>query len=282
MKFKPQAILLTIVLLGALAAGIVCCYTMPFFSETSLWDDKIGQIALIGVFALACILGLLRGRLKKQSHIEGDVVIRHGVGSFIEHWYTAWGIFAAFASGILLGFTLGFGLMGPVAQSVETTISSLNFHYFAVCFTVFGGALFTCDYISTGNFRALVPYWHEVTRGFLGKYTLRNYWIEPDKYMASQKAAAVPYYLIGVICFLSGAIKFGAHLISMPVLLDGIATIFHDWFALFIIFYTCVHVMIVVILGHWGEFWSWWTFEVKVKEMKHEFGLWLDKLQGIK
>ncbi len=277
-RFKPQAIILTIVLFAALAGGIVASYTV--LKDVSLWDNKIGQYVLIGIFVLGCILGFMRGRLKKQSRIEKGVVIRHGMGSFIEHWYTAFGIFAAAVSGTILGLSLGFGMIGPFAHTAGETVAPLNFHYFAVCLICFGGALFVCDYIANWNIWYLVPKWHEVIKGFIGKYTYRNYWEEPDKYMASQKAAAVPYFLIGVVCFLSGAVKFAAHMISMPAIIDGIATLVHDYFGIFIIFYTCVHVMIVVVLGHWASFWSWWTFDMTLEDTKHHFLVWYDKLRG--
>ena len=277
-RFKLAAIILTIVLLAALAAGVVLSYTV--LKDLCLWDYPIGQYALIGVFVASIIAGALRAKLAKPSRIEGGVVVRHGIGSFIEHWYTAFGIFAAFVSGVILGLTLGFCLIGPFAHTAADVVAPLNLHYFAVILLTFGGGLFTTEYIFRGNIWYMVPKWHEVIKGFLGKYTYQNYWEEPDKYMASQKSAAVPYYLIGVVCFLSGAIKFGSHIITLNGLLVGLATMVHDYFALFIIFYTCVHVMIVVILGHWASFWSWWTFDMTFHETKHHFKIWYEKLGG--
>ncbi|MCL2150054.1 MAG: cytochrome b/b6 domain-containing protein [Dehalococcoidia bacterium] len=278
-----KIIITLVILLVATAAGVYLAYSpldsFTALNNASLFDNSTACWALVGVATAGLILGAARAFLKKKSEIQRDVVTRHGIGSFISHWFTAFGIFAAIASGIIMGMYFGFWAIGPFASTSGTVISPLNLHYFAVALTLFGAFFFVGDYIFSRNLTLLIPNLQDITKGFIGKYFLRRPWTREDKYLSSQKSAFVPYILIGLVVLVTGAVKVAAHIWPLKASIWGWATIAHDWFAAFTILYTIVHVALVVFLGHWPAFWSWFTGTMKTHEVEHEHAVWYEDLQ---
>jgi len=278
-----RIIVVLVILLAATIAGIFLAYNPPdsftAINNASLFDNVAACWALVGVAGVGFVLGAARGLLKKKSEIQRDVVTRHGVGSFISHWYTAFGIFLAIASGILMGMYFGFWTIGPFATTPQAIVAPLNLHYFSVVLILFGAFFFVADYIFARNFSLLIPNLQDVTKGFIGKYFLRRPWTREDKYLSSQKSAAVPYLLIGLVVLITGAIKVAAHIWPLSASIWGWATIAHDYFAAFMLLYTIVHVALVVLLGHWPAFWSWFTGTMKTHEVEHEHAVWYEDLQ---
>ncbi len=278
-----RILVVLVILLAATAAGVYLAYNPPTsfsaINGASLFDNTVACWALVGVAVAGFVFGAARALLKKKSEIQRDVVTRHGIGSFISHWFTAFGIFAAIASGLLMGMYFGFWAIGPFASTPGAVVSPINLHYFAVVLTLFGAFFFVGDYIFSRNFSLLIPNLQDVTKGFIGKYFLRRPWTREDKYLSSQKSAFVPYILIGLIVLITGAIKVAAHIWPLKSSFWGWATIAHDYFAAFMILYTIVHVALVVFLGHWPAFWSWFTGTMKTHEVEHEHAVWYEDLQ---
>jgi len=283
-----KLIITLVALLVATAAGIFFAYFPPdsftALNNASLFDNTTACWALVGVAAVGFVLGGARGLLKKKAVLKPDVVVRHGVGSFISHWYTAFGIFMAIVSGIIMGIGLGlwtFRLwtIGPFAKTTGAVVSSLNLHYFAVVLTLFGSFFFVGDYLFSRNPSLLIPNLQDITKGFIGKYFLRRPWTREDKYLSSQKSAAMPYFLIGLVVLVTGAVKVAAHIWPLKASFWGWATVAHDIFAVFIVLYTIIHVALVVFLGHWPAFWSWFTGTMKTHEIEHEHKVWYEDLQ---
>jgi cytochrome b subunit of formate dehydrogenase len=236
--------------------------------------------ALVGVAVVGLILGAARGRLKKRSEIRGAVVIRHGIGSFISHWATALGIFVLMASGIIIGLSLGFWTLGPFVKTPGTVVAPLDLHYFAVVMTLLGGFFFAGDFLFGRDWQELTPNMTDVIQGFIGKYMLRRKWEKESKYLSSQKAAFVPYVLIGIVLVITGAIKVAAHIWPIKATVWGWATVLHDYFAVFIVLYTIVHVGLVVLLGHWPALWSWFTGTMPAHLVEHEHPVWDQELKS--
>jgi cytochrome b subunit of formate dehydrogenase len=278
-----RIILVLVILLAATAAGVFLAYNPPdsftAMQNASLFDNATADWALVGVAAAGLILGAARGLLKKKSEIKGDVVTRHGVGSFISHWGTGVGIFVAIATGLLMGMFFGFWTIGPFASTPEAVVSPVNLHYFAVALILFSSFFFVGDYIFGRNPKLLIPNMDDVIKGFIGKYFLRRPWTREDKYLSSQKAAFVPYILIGLVVLITGALKVASHVWDLKASVWGWATVLHDYFAAFVILYTIVHVGLVVFLGHWPAFWSWFTGTMKTHEVEHEYPVWYEDLQ---
>ena len=71
-----------------------------------------------------------------------------------------------------------------------------------------------------------------------------------------------------------------AHRLDITADVWSWATIIHDWFTVFIILYTIVHVLIVLLLGHWPYFLSWFTGTVSTKQIEHHNPIWYEELTG--
>lgn len=278
-----KIVITLVVLLVATAASIFFAYS-PLDSFTvmngaSLFDNSAACWVLAGIAIGGFVLGAARGLLKKRAEIQRDVVTRHGVGSFISHWFTAFGIFMAIASGVIMGMYFGFWAIGPFATTPGAVVSPVNLHYFAVALTLLGAFFFVGDYIFSRNVMLLIPTIQDITKGFIGKYFLRRPWTREDKYLSSQKSAFVPYILIGLVVLITGAAKVASHIWPLHANVWGWATVIHDYFAAFTILYTIVHVALVVFLGHWPAFWSWFTGNMKKHEVEHEHAVWYEDLQ---
>lgn len=277
-----RILLVLVILLAAAGAGIYLSYNTPAGLADlgpSLFDNKTADWALVGIAAAGFVGGAARGLLKKKSAIKDGVVIRHGVGSLIEHWGTGLGIFMAIASGIILGVSLGFWTIGPFARTPKDIVSPINFHFVSVVFILFCSFFFVGDYVFGRDFKKLIPNGEDVTKGFIGKYMLRRPWTKEEKYLSSQKSAFVPYILIGLVILITGAVKVASHVWPIKADLAGWATILHDYFAVFIILFTIVHMGIIVMLGHWPAFWSWFTGTLKTHEVEHEHPVWYEELK---
>ena len=275
-----KTLLVLFVLLAALGVGIYFSYTS--LRLIPLFDNRNAQWGLVASAVVGVILGAARGLLKKKNAIQGEVVTRHGVGSLISHWATGFGIFALIYSGVMMGFFIMNGksiwFIPVFAQTLAQVIPALNVHYFAVLITLFGGFFFGADYIATRDWMALIPNMQDITQGFLGKYLLRRKWEKEDKYMSSQKGAFVPFAAIGIVMLLSGAVKAAAHVWPITSNIWGWATVIHDVFMVFTILYIIVHVGMVVVLGHWPAFFSWFTGTMPTKTVEHHYPVWFEKL----
>ena len=278
-----KTLLLTFVLLAALGVSIYFSYTSLKYN---LFDNRNAQWGILASVVVGLILGALRGMLKKKNEIKGELVTCHGLGSLISHWSIAFGIFAAIYSGVILGFFVMSGksiwFLPVFAKTQGAVISALDTHYFAVLMILFGAFFFCADYVATRDWTLLIPNIQDVIQGFIGKYFLRRKWEKEEKYLSSQKSAAMPYFAIGLVILLSGAVKVAAHVwigangISANVW--GWATVIHDVFMVFIILYTLVHVGIVVALGDWPAFRSWWTGTMSKNFVEHHHPVWFENL----
>jgi hypothetical protein len=277
---RTKILIVLVVLLAALGAGIFLSFTT--LDMKPLFDNRTAQWGLVASVVVGLVLGAARGMLKKKNEIKGDVVTRHGVGSFISHWATGFGIFAAIYSGVMLGFFIMKGksiwFLPVFAKTLEQVIPQLNIHYFAVVMILFGSFFFVADYVATRDWTMLIPNMQDIIQGFIGKYFLRRKWEKEDKYLSSQKAAGVPYFLIGLVILLTGAVKAAAHVWPISANFWGWATVLHDVFMVFIILYTLVHVGLVVLLGHWPAFFSWFTGTMPTKDVEHHHPVWYANL----
>lgn len=275
-----KTLLVLFVLLTALGVGIYFSYTS--LKNIPLFDNRTAQWGMVAAAAAGLILGAARGLLKKKNAIKGEVVTRHGVGSFISHWATGFGIFVLIYSGVMMGFFVMNGksiwFIPVFAQTLAQVIPALNVHYFAVLMTLFGGCFFGADYIATRDWMLLIPNMRDIIQGFIGKYMLRRKWEAEDKYMSSQKGAFVPFAAIGIVMLLSGAVKAAAHVWPITADIWGWATVIHDIFMVFTILFILVHVGMVVVLGHWPAFFSWFTGTMPTRTVEHHHPVWYEKL----
>ena len=275
-----KILLVLFVLLAALGAGIAFSYTT--LKAIPLFDNRSAQWGLVAAVVVGVVLGVARGLLKKKNEIQGELVTRHGMGSFISHWGTAFGIFAAIYSGVVLGFFIMNGkslwFLPVFAKTLEQAIPALNMHYFSVVMILFSSFFFVADYVATRDWTLMIPNLDDIIKGFIGKYFLRRKWEKEEKYLSSQKSAAMPYMAIGLVILLSGAVKVAAHVWAISANVWGWATVIHDVFMVFIILYTLIHVGIVVALGDWPAFRSWFTGSMSTKFVEHHHPVWFEDL----
>jgi cytochrome b subunit of formate dehydrogenase len=268
-----KTITLFALLLVSLALGIIFSYTT--LKETPLFGDSTALWALIGVIIAGLVSGAARGLLKKKAVIQGNEVVRHGLGSFLSHWGTVLGIFTLIASGILLGF-LG---VNPLAGTLASVIPATNMHYFALILTLFCGSFFVADYTASWDWPRMVPNIQDIMVGFIGKFFLHKQWDKEDKYLSSQKAAFAPVAIIGLVMIATGAIKVAAHIWHLLPLVVGWATVIHDAFFILMLLYVVVHVAIVLLMGHWPAFLSFFTGEMSTRMVEKDYPLWYEKLK---
>jgi cytochrome b subunit of formate dehydrogenase len=261
------------ILVLVLGVGIYLSYTT--FKGEPLFDQSWAIWVLLVASVIGFILGIARGLFKKRNAIVNGVAIRHGIGSFVSHWGTALGIFVLMISGFLMGFLF----ISPTANTLEQIIPVLNMHFFAVILTLFGGFFFVGDYLASRDWALLLPNWQDITGGFFGKYFLRRKWDKEHKYLSSQKAAFIPFAVLGLLLVVTGAIKVGAHVWPISANAWGWATIIHDISALLAIIYLVIHVGMVVLLGHWPALFSWFTGTVTTKVVEHEYPMWEEELK---
>jgi cytochrome b subunit of formate dehydrogenase len=276
-----KTLLVLFVLLVALGAGIYMSYTS--YKDISLFNNNHAQWGIVASVVVGLVLGVSRGLLKKKNAIKGEIVTRHGVGSFISHWATGFGIFVLIYSGVMMGFFVmdgkSFWVLPVFDQTIGQVIPVLNVHYFAVLMTLFGGVFFGADYIATRDWMLLIPNMKDLIQGFIGKYFLRRKWDAEDKYMSSQKGAFVPFAAIGIVMLITGAVKVAWHVWPISFDVVGWATVIHDVFMIFTILYIIVHVGMVVVLGHWQAFFSWFTGTMSKKTVEHHHPVWYEKLK---
>jgi cytochrome b subunit of formate dehydrogenase len=268
-----KSIMLLVILLVLIGAAISSSYT--FLKTVSLFDEPAALWVLLGVSVLGLVSGSFRGLLKKRAVIQGNIVKRHGIGSFIAHWYTAFGIFVLISSGIITGFLT----VPPFAKTVASVIPAINMHYFALNIILFSGLFFLADYTISRDWFLLIPNLQDITGGFIGKYFLHRKWSKEDKYLSSQKDAFVPFAAIGLVMLTTGAIKVAAHIWTVSLGLQGWATIIHDSFMVLTIFYLFIHVGIVVLMKHWPAFFSWFTGTMPEKLVEDEFPVWYKRIR---
>ncbi len=267
MKLKV-VIILTLVL-AALAVGIV-------FSNTTdaVFFDSVPWITIVAA-GLGFILGVARALLKGKEEISYGEVIRHGGGSFLEHWGTALGIFALLASGILLGFLFFPGIM----KNLDTTPFPLNIHFVGVVVALLGGFFFVGDYIFSRKYDRLIPNIPDIFGGFIGKYFLRRKWSSEDKYLSSQKVAFLGFAFIGAGILISGAVKVAAHIWPIDADYWAFFTVLHDLFSLLFIFLLIVHVLLVLGLREWPALFSWITGKVTEERAEEDYPVWHKELK---
>jgi cytochrome b subunit of formate dehydrogenase len=269
---KLKVIIILVLILAALAIGIVFSNTSD--DTNAVFFDTLPWIT-VAAAGFGFICGIARAIFKGKEEISNGEVNRHGGGSFLEHWGTAFGIFTLLASGFLLGFLF----FPSIMKTLDTTALSLNIHFIGVVVTLFGGFFFVGDYIFSRKFDRLIPNVPDIFSGFIGKYFLRRKYPHEDKYLASQKVAFLGFAVIGGVLVITGAVKVAAHI--WPINADWWAffTLIHDYFSLFFVFILIVHVLLVIGLREWPAFFSFITGKVTEEQAAEDYPVWYEELK---
>jgi formate dehydrogenase subunit gamma len=267
---KVKVIAISALVLVALAVGIV-------FSNTAnaVFFDSIPWLIFLAA-GLGLIFGAARAILKGKEEISYGEVTRHGGGAFFEHWGTAFGIFIALASAILMGF-----LFFPhIINTPDTIDFPLNMHFVGVVVTVFGGFFFIGDYLLSRDMGKLIPNIPDIIGGTIAKYLLRRKWTAEDKYLSSQKSAFLGFAVIGAVILITGAIKVAAHIWPITAGWWSVANVLHDLFSFLFMILLFVHIALVLALpAHWPSLTSWVTGKVSEEYAEEEHPVWDEELK---
>jgi len=264
-----KVLIVLFLFLAVAGVGIYFANTSEsLFFDTAPW-------ALAAALVAGIILGTARAVLKGKPEIVGGQVIRHGVGSFVEHWGTFIGGLVLTASAIMLGFLF----IPSFVKTVSAATFPLNMHFIGLAIAIFSGFFWLADFIVSRNYSSLVPNLADVIGGTIAKYFLRRKWEYEDKYLSSQKAAWLAFAVLGAGVFATGVIKVAAHVWRLQSSVYSITTFIHDIFALLFIVLVIVHVLIIAALGHWPSLRSWVTGKMSEKYVEEELPVWYKKLQ---
>lgn len=267
-----KVMLIAVVFLGVLGAGLFLANT----SESLLFDVDAALWAIAGFVVLGFLLGATRAKLKGKGKIENGVVVRHGAGSFLEHWGTVLGIFVLIASAFLMGFLFFPAQVNTPAEA----LFPLNLHFVGVVTALFGGFFFVGDFLVSRNYSVLIPTLREIIGGFFGKYFLRRKWRAEGKYIASVKAAFLAFAVLGAVVVITGAIKLAGHVWPIQASVLGTATFVHDIFALLLILMVITHLVFLFVLpAPWTLIKSWFTGKVPEEFVKEEHPAWYEELK---
>jgi cytochrome b subunit of formate dehydrogenase len=220
---------------------------------TVLWTRDPGSIllkvapwAFIGAVVVGISAGFAGAR-KKRFILFGELEkqpVRHTVGSILEHWGTAVGIFILVVSGFQIRLHGGF--------------SSMSSHFLGLFLTLLFGTYFITDFFISKKYEALLPDAKDIFDGTIKKYLLKIEHKETGKYQSSQKSAFLVFIILGGQIALSGAVKLLLFYIRVPPTIVETATLIHDVSAFLFVLMLIVHVFLVLamrehrpLLGSW-------------------------------
>lgn len=271
---KVRKLIILVLFLAALGAGIYYILASEELERAVLFDTALWVVP--AAVALGIVLGAVRAKLKGKEAIVDGNVIRHGGGAFLEHWGTALGLFVLIASGILLGFLF----IPSQVKTLEGAFFPFNLHFIGIVVTLFGGSYFAADYLVSRKFMLLLAKPSDITGGFFGKYLLRRKWTAETKYLSSQKAAFLPWVILGGTLLVTGGIKLAWRVWPIQTGVLQWSTVIHDISALLFMLYLVVHILFVVLIpAHRVMFKSWITGKVPEEYVKEEHPLWYEELK---
>ena len=267
-----KVLLVAVVFLGVLGAGLFLANT----SELPLFQVDAALLVIAGSAVLGFEFGAIRAKLKGRETIEDGEVVRHGAGSFLEHWGTALGISVLTASAFLMGF-----LVFP--SQVNTTAEALfplNLHFVGVVITLFGGFFFAGDFLVSRNYSVLIPTPQDIIGGFFGKYFLGRKYYNEGKYFGSVKSAFLLFAVVGAGVLTTGAIKLAGHVWPIQASVLATTSYLHDIFGLLVMLMVITHLLFLFALkAPWTTIKSWFTGKVPEEFAKEEHPVWYEELK---
>jgi cytochrome b subunit of formate dehydrogenase len=220
-----------------------------------IWTHGLGTIllrvapwAFLTALIIGTTVGIIGSRIKHIPRSEklDKQSERHTIGSIIEHWGTAIGIFILMVSGFQIRSHSGF--------------SATNLHFLGLFLILLFGSYFITDFFAAKKYEALLPDGNDIVNGTLKKYLFKVASKETGKYLSSQKSAFLVFVILGGQIFFSGVIKLLPFYIHVPTQILQSATILHDVSAFLFMVMLIIHVCLVVALrAHRPLLRSWFT-----------------------
>ena len=267
-------------LIGAVAAvifvlGVFYAWRIAFVDGAALLFNSGWWLVLLAPFAGALAAGLTR---RTDPVIEGDRVLRHDGAAILEHWTHGIGTAVLLVTGLALG-----ALFIPSLLSRQQVWAAMNIHFVAVVVFLFGTFYYGANtLLSRNRFREHLP------TGNAFKYTVQHYGrllgnkkydMPPeDKYFESEKMAYLLALVATAAIIVTGLLKAAAHVVSIPGVVMGPATLLHDIAALGMLVFFLAHVVVVLLPMSWPMLRSMFTGYVPLDYAKSEHAGWLEEI----
>ncbi|HEY5432011.1 MAG TPA: cytochrome b/b6 domain-containing protein, partial [Coriobacteriia bacterium] len=183
---------------------------------------------------------------------------------------------------LVTGLALG-ALFIPSLLSRQQVWAAMNIHFVAVVVFLFGTFYYGVNtLLSRNRFREHLP------TGNAFKFTVQHYGrllgnkkydMPPeDKYFESERMAYLLALAATLIIIITGLLKAAAHVVSIPGVVMGPATLLHDIAALGLLVFFLAHVVVVLLPMSWPMLRSMFTGYVPLDYAKSEHAGWLEEI----
>jgi formate dehydrogenase subunit gamma len=268
-------------LIGAVAAvifvlGVFYAWRIAYADGAELLFNSGWWLVLLAPFVGALAAGLTR---RTDPSIEGDRVLRHDGAAILEHWTHGIGTAVLLVTGLAMG-----ALFIPSLLSRQQVWVAMNVHFVAVVMFLFGTFYYGANtLLSRDRFREHLP------TGNALKFTVQHYGrllgnkkyeMPPeDKYFESEKMAYLLALVATAAIIVTGLLKAAAHVVSIPGVVMGPATLVHDVATMGMLAFFLAHVFFAAILPMgWPMLRSMFTGYVSVEHAKAEHAGWYRRL----
>jgi formate dehydrogenase subunit gamma len=217
---------------------------------------------------------------RKDPVVEGDRVLRHDGAAIVEHWTHGIGTAVLLVTGLSLG-----ALFIPSLLARQQVWAAMNVHFVAVILFLFGTFYYGANtLLASHRFGEHLP-----TKNAF-RYTIQHYGrllgnkkleMPPeDKYFESEKMAYLLAIGATVTIILTGILKVAAHVVAIPGVVMGVATLLHDVATLGMLAFFLAHIFFAAILPMgWPMLRSMFTGYVSLKHAEEEHAGWLARLE---
>lgn len=242
--------------------------TYNLFSSSLWWVLPVAAFA--GVFFGAF------NEPREEKIVEGNVV-RHDAADFFEHWAHTIGFLFLMISGVLLGFLF----IPRYAATPEAVGFAMNLHFVGSMIMAFTVAYYATDLAVTGGMRELLPASSDL-KDAVAHYAAKLGMAEKPKegkYFASERMVFIVWVVcIGMIA-ITGLVKVGAHVWTLPGNFMSLTTTVHDVFALILIVVLALHVILgAIVPWSWPHLVSMITGNMSEENVKKQHQKWHDEL----
>jgi formate dehydrogenase subunit gamma len=272
-----RRLLVGAVIAAAFVLGVLYAWRSAFADGAVLLFNSGWWLVFLAPFVGVLAAGLTR---RNDPVIDGDRVLRHDDAAIVEHWTHGIGTALLLVTGLALG-----ALFIPSLLTRTQVWATMNVHFVAVVMFLFGTFYYGANtLLSTHRFGEHLP-----TRNAF-KFTVQHYGrllgnkkleMPPeDKYFESEKMAYLLALAATGAIILTGLLKVAAHVVSIPGLVMGPATLLHDVASLGMLAFFLAHIFFAAILPMgWPMLRSMFTGYVSVEHAKAEHAGWYARLE---
>ncbi|OKY77733.1 MAG: Formate dehydrogenase cytochrome b556 subunit [Candidatus Methanohalarchaeum thermophilum] len=280
--------------------ALVAFLTGGYFWVLSLsnQDILIFNTSFIWLLAVAVIEGILFGYIREDLDVlsKNGKILRHPIGSFIDHWSHAFGFIILAVTGLLLGlrthlledFVFNYLLIPRLVSSAEMVNFLFNLHFLGILFLLFAIS-YHLSYHLRKKSHKILPRSGDLSKSIKETLSLIGLTDRPkeDKYEAIERIEYVGWSIIVGIIVITGIFKIGAHIWwvgpttpswTAPLLFWS--NLLHDTFALIGSLLLVVHVITAAIIpSSWPFIKSMATGWMSEENVKNHHEEWYNEIK---